>query len=120
MSEQQELPARGRPVVLKPNPPGLWWVLLGVGLAGLAPLFGFLIGSMIGVNDTPSGNDPIFVGLSLGLIIGGAGVAWAIAGGVRWWRSEHAGTTDATAETPAGTDPGDGPEPHSREDSRPT
>ncbi len=97
MNEQQ-LPARGRPVVLKPNPPGLWSVLLGAGLAGLGPLFGFLIGSMIGVNDTPTGNDPIFLGLSLGLLVGGAGVAWAISGGVRLWRHQQPNTVDPAAE----------------------
>ena len=41
-------PGTGRPVVLEPTPPGLWGVLLGVGLAALAPLFGFLIGGVLG------------------------------------------------------------------------
>ena len=42
-----QAPGPGRPVVLIPAPPGLWWVLLGALVAVLAPLFGFLIGTIL-------------------------------------------------------------------------
>lgn len=106
----KELPARGRPVVLEPNPPGLWSVLLGVGIAGLAPLFGFLIGSIIGDDESPTGNDPIFLGLTLGLIIGAAGLAWAVSGVVRLWRSHRSSQADPTADLEAEPAPRVAPE----------
>jgi hypothetical protein len=72
----------GRPVVLTPVTPGLWLVIGGGILAVLAPLFGFLIGSMIGSEDTDE-VDPIFLCLMLGIIVGGAGVGLVLLGARR-------------------------------------
>lgn len=75
----------GRPVRLEPTPPGLWRVLLGIGVAALAPLFGFLIGGSAGMTDDRA-NDPKFLALSIGIMVGGVGVLVAITGGMRLWR----------------------------------
>lgn len=104
MTEEQ-LPARGRPVVLQPNPPGLWSVLLGVGVAGLSPLFGFLIGSILGNDESPTGNDPIFLGLTLGLVVGAVGLAWAISGVFRLWRSRRSSQADSGPATGLDAEP---------------
>jgi hypothetical protein len=69
----------GRPVVLEPMPPGWWMVIDGTVLAALAPLFGFLVGSMIGEGDG-KGMDPIQVWLLVGFLGGGVGVAMALIG----------------------------------------
>lgn len=69
----------GRPVVLEPMPSGWWLVIGGTVLAALAPLFGFLIGSMIGEGDG-DGMDPIQLWLLLGFLLGGVGVAMALMG----------------------------------------
>jgi len=64
-------PGTGRPVVLEPTPPGLWGVLLGVGLAALAPLFGFLIGGVLGRGDPAEGSfDPLALSLFIGIVVG--------------------------------------------------
>lgn len=83
------VPRPGRRVRLVPTPPGLWMTLLGVAVAALAPLFGFLIGSVM---DQPDDDalGPIFVGLFIGVMVGGLGVASAIIGGFRWWRYDDA------------------------------
>lgn len=70
----------GRPVVLEPMPPGWWLVICGTVLAALGPLFGFLIGSMIGEGDG-DGMDPIQLWLLLGFLAGAVGVAMALMGG---------------------------------------
>ncbi|WP_296606461.1 hypothetical protein, partial [Nocardioides sp.] len=70
----------GRPVVLEPMPPGWWLVIGGTVLAALGPLFGFLIGSMIGEGDG-DGMDPIQLWLLLGFLAGAVGVAMALMGG---------------------------------------
>lgn len=70
----------GRPVVLQPMPPGWWLVIGGTVLAALGPLFGFLIGSMIGEGDG-DGMDPIQLWLLLGFLAGAVGVAMALMGG---------------------------------------
>ena len=69
----------GRPVVLVPMPPGWWMVIGGTVLAALGPLFGFLIGSMVGEGDG-EGMDPIQLWLLLGFLAGGVGVAAALMG----------------------------------------
>ena len=70
----------GRPVVLEPMPPGWWMVIGGTVLAALAPLFGFLIGSMVGEGDG-EGMDPIQLWLLLGFLLGAVGVGMALMGG---------------------------------------
>ena len=84
------IPAPGRPVRLVPVAPGFWMTTLGVCIAALAPLFGFLIGVM---NGRPQGEvilGPLYWGLFTGVVIGGMGVLLAVAGGVRLWRHNKA------------------------------
>ncbi len=69
----------GRPVVLEPMPAGWWLVIGGTVLAALAPLFGFLVGSMIGEGDG-DGMDPIQLWLLLGFLVGAVGVGMALMG----------------------------------------
>lgn len=90
MTERPATRDSGRPVVLAPNPPGFWTILLGVCLAGLGPLGGFLIGSALGQRTAVTGPDPIFLWLTIGIIVGGIGLAIATLGGFRLYRSLRA------------------------------
>ena len=72
-------PSAGRPIVLEPMPPGWWMVIGGVVLAALAPLFGLLLGSMIGEGDG-TGLDPIQLWLLVGFLVGAVGIALALMG----------------------------------------
>ena len=89
MTDEQTLLSRGRQIRLEPMPPGLWGVVLGVGLAMLAPLAGFLIGSILGVGDG-TGLSPLVVWLTVGIAIGGVGLVAACFAGVRLYRHLHA------------------------------
>jgi hypothetical protein len=92
-------PTPGRRVVLEPMPPGWWMVIGGTVLAALAPLFGFLIGSMVGEGDG-EGLDPIQVWLLVGFLVGGVGVAVALMGGYTILdRRRHAGEREAEQVT---------------------
>ena len=77
-------PPAGRLVTLTPMPPGLWMILLGVVLAALGPLFGFLIGSMLGPSTTTGNLDMIALSLLLGIVVGGLGVLVALLGARRF------------------------------------
>lgn len=93
--------AAGRQIVLEPMPPGWWMVISGTVLAALGPLFGFLVGSMIGEGDG-KGMDPIQLWLLLGFLVGAVGVAVALMGGytiVDRRRTEEA-AAPATTDTP--------------------
>ncbi|WP_460359442.1 hypothetical protein [Mycobacterium sp. ZZG] len=79
----------GRPVVLEPTPPGMWRVLLGGAVAVLAPLLGFLVGSIFGAGTIGDSIDPMFVSLFVGIVIGGFGILVALSGGARLWRHFH-------------------------------
>lgn len=81
--------APGRPVRLVPTAPGFWMTLLGACLAAVAPLFGFLLGSMRGRPDANLAMDPIYLGLFGGVLVGAVGVLLAVLGGVRLWRNAH-------------------------------
>lgn len=82
-------PQPGRPVVLQPNPPGLWRTLLGSAVAALAPLFGFLVGGAFGAGTTGDSIDPMFLSLFVGIVVGGVGLLVALSGGTRLWRHLH-------------------------------
>ena len=88
MSEQEVLP-QGRRVRLEPTPPGLSPLILGVVIAALAPLFGFLIGSLMGPADDGATFLPIYWGLFGGVVIGGIGLVIALVGGMKLWRHTH-------------------------------
>jgi hypothetical protein len=79
----------GRVVRLTPVPRGFWLVLLGGAVAVLAPLFGFLVGTELGVDDEIIGTSPMFLFLFLGFLLAGAGLA-AAAFGVRRIVSDRA------------------------------
>ncbi len=92
MTSDQTSPTRapaGRPVVLTPMPPGLWTVIAGAGLATLGPLFGFLVGSMIGVGSATdlADLDALSVSLMIGIIVGGVGVVMVLFGVQRLLRN---------------------------------
>ena len=79
----------GRTVQLTPVPRGFWLVVLGGAVAVLAPLFGFLVGTELGVDDEIIGTSPMFLFLFLGFLIAGVGLA-AAALGVRRIVSDRA------------------------------
>jgi energy-converting hydrogenase Eha subunit E len=76
-------PEKGRPIQLTPVPPGVWLVILGSGVTVLGPLFGFLIGTILGTEGETLGMSPIF----LGFLVAGAGLGIAILGVRRHLRS---------------------------------
>jgi len=60
--------------------------ILGLIVAVLAPLAGFLGGSSTGA---VARENALGVWLITGLVIGGLGVLLAFVGGQRWWRATH-------------------------------
>jgi hypothetical protein len=80
-------PEKGRPVLLTPVAPGVWLVILGGGVMVLGPLFGFLIGTILGTEGETLGMSPIFLFLFLGFLVAGAGLGIAILGLRRHLRS---------------------------------
>lgn len=68
---------------------GVRSVILGSLLAVLAPLFGFLGGSMAGTARSLDELDLLVVWLVVGLAIGAIGVAIAIRGGLLWVRANY-------------------------------
>lgn len=71
--------APGRPIVLEPVAPGIWLIIGGTTIAVLGPLFGFLIGTMMGPSES-SNLDPIYLFLFIGIVIGGIGTAMVLLG----------------------------------------
>ena len=84
-----DAPEPGRPVVLEPNPPGMWRTLVGLAVAVLAPLFGFLVGGTFGAGTVGDSIDPMFLSLFIGIVVGGIGTLVALSGGARLWRHFH-------------------------------
>ena len=78
---------RGRPIRLTPVGPGVWLVILGGGVTVLGPLFGFLIGTIIGTEGEILGMSPMFLFLYLGFLVAGAGLGTAMLGVRRILRS---------------------------------
>ncbi|WP_449065759.1 hypothetical protein [Planomonospora algeriensis] len=72
-----------------PEPRGLHMMILGSVLAVLAPLAGFLGGSMAGHSGGTTGLSPLFLWMFGGLVIGAIGAVIAITGGLRWVRARH-------------------------------
>jgi hypothetical protein len=80
-----ELTARsaGRQVTLTPVPPGIWLIIGGGIVAALGPMFGFLIGSVLG-STTDRGNlSPIYLFLFGGIAVGGLGIGAVLLGARR-------------------------------------
>jgi len=72
--------AGGRQIQLTPMPPGSWLLIGGGVVAALGPLFGFLVGSMMG-STTDIGNlSPIYLFLFLGILVGGLGIGAVLLG----------------------------------------
>ena len=95
---ETDLIAPGRPVRLERTAPGFWMTVLGVCLAAIAPLFGFLIGSMLGRPAAEVVLDPLYWGLFGGVIIGALGVLTAVLGGVRLWRHNRDRTLEGARQ----------------------
>lgn len=76
-------PGTGRPIRLTPVAPGVWLVVLGGGVTALGPLFGFLIGTVLGTERETLGTSPIYLLLFLGFLVAGAGLGTAILGARR-------------------------------------
>lgn len=93
MSSDHDVPP-GRPIVLTPVPSGLWLVVSGAVIAILAPLFGFLIGSMMGDKSLAGFSDtsPIYVFLVLGILVGGVGMLILLLGVARLWKNRSNGS----------------------------
>lgn len=72
-------------------------MLLGVATAAIAPLFGFLAGSMMGAPSGETVLSPMYWGLFTGILIGGLGVLAATAGGYRLWKHLRGNTGGASA-----------------------
>ncbi|MDN5795149.1 MAG: hypothetical protein L0H79_05285 [Intrasporangium sp.] len=70
----------------QPLRPGFWLTVLGGFVAVLAPLIGFLGGSISGAGNDPTGRQ-LAIWLLVGLVIGGLGVLCAFIGALRWWRA---------------------------------
>lgn len=78
---------QGRQIELTPVAPGVWLVILGAGVTVLGPLFGFLIGTVLGSERKVLGSSPIFLFLFLGFLVAGAGLGTAFLGVRRVLRS---------------------------------
>jgi len=83
-------PSAGRQVTLTPVPPGIWLIIGGGLVAALGPMFGFLIGSVIGSTTDKGDLSPIYLFLFGGIIIGGLGVGAVLLGARRVIRSRRA------------------------------
>ena len=70
----------GRTIRLTPVPRGFWLVVLGSAVVVLAPLFGFLVGTELDVDDEIIGTSPMYLFLFLGFLLAGLGLAAALLG----------------------------------------
>ena len=73
----------GRQVKLTPVPPGIWLIIGGGLLAALGPMFGFLIGSVMGSTTDKDDLSPIYLFLFGGIAVGGLGVGAVLLGAQR-------------------------------------
>ncbi|WP_207345256.1 hypothetical protein [Arthrobacter sp. E3] len=70
------------------HPPGLKMIVIGAIILFLAPLAGFLGGTMIGSPASETSLDPMFLWLFVGMVAGGVGGAIVLLGVLRWLRSK--------------------------------
>lgn len=82
MSTDPELTtsSEGRQVTLTPVPPGIWLIIGGSVVTALGPLFGFLIGSMLGSTTDTGDLSPIYLFLFIGIVVGGFGLGAVLLG----------------------------------------
>ena len=73
----------GRQVRLTPVPPGIWLIIGGGLLAALGPMFGFLIGSVMGSTTDRNDLSPIYLFLFGGIAVGGLGIGAVLLGARR-------------------------------------
>lgn len=71
---------QGRQIRLVPVAPSTWLVVLGCAVMGLGPLFGFLIGTVVGTDNEVLGMSPLFLFLFLGFLVAGVGLGIAMLG----------------------------------------
>ena len=64
-------------------------MLIGAFVGIFAPIAGFLGGTIVGVDQTVGGLEPLFVWLFVGMIVGMLGVAIGILGALRWVKGKH-------------------------------
>ncbi|MBC7442009.1 MAG: hypothetical protein H7311_05755 [Ramlibacter sp.] len=64
-------------------------MLIGAFVGIFAPIAGFLGGTIVGVDQTVGGLEPLFVWLFVGMIVGLLGVAVGILGALRWVKGNH-------------------------------
>lgn len=79
-SEPHPVEDEGRQIRLVPLAAGTWWILLGAGATTLGPLFGFLVGTIVGVDGAILGVVPIFFFLFLGFMVAGLGLGVMLLG----------------------------------------
>lgn len=92
LPEQEHQPVEpGRGIELRPVPPGATLLVLGVVLAVLGPLAGFLAGSMVDSGSTTQRVSPMFLYLFVGFVLGGLGLLMAGLGGLRLARHLRTG-----------------------------
>ncbi len=87
----------GHPVRLVPTPEGFWRLVLGLCVITLAPLFGFLYGSMRG-DDPDALIPPLYLGLFVGFVLAGLGLGMAILGGRKMWTANRQGSDTEEAD----------------------
>ncbi|MDJ0358233.1 hypothetical protein [Paenarthrobacter sp. PH39-S1] len=80
---------QGSPLRVKENRPGIKLIIPGAILLFLAPLAGFLGGTMVGSPGAIGGLDPLFLWLFIGMVVGGIGGAVALLGALRWVRANR-------------------------------
>lgn len=68
---------------------GVASMIIGATVALLAPLTGFLGGTIVGSSSTVADLDPLFLWLFVGMVVGGIGGAVAIMGALRWVRANR-------------------------------
>ncbi len=69
----------------------LQMMVVGAVVAVLAPLGGFLAGSMLGPGREVGDFDAMFVSMFVGLVVGGIGTVFVLLGLLRWSREQHLG-----------------------------
>ncbi|MBG0740968.1 hypothetical protein IV500_16475 [Paeniglutamicibacter antarcticus] len=74
---------------VKENRTGIKLIIPGAILLFLAPLAGFLGGTMVGSPGAIGGLDPLFLWLFGGMVVGGIGGAVALLGTLRWVRANR-------------------------------